>query len=597
VSTLDLGVIGNCAIGALIDRIGRISWCCLPRFDGDPVFCRLLNDAAHIENGGSGLYQVEIANFARAEQYYLKNTSVLVTRLYDKRGAALEITDFAPRFAQYGRMFRPAMLVRLVRPLYGLPRIRIALRPACRYGRERPEVTHGSNHIRYVGTPITLRLTTDAPLAYVMDETPFFLEEPITLILGPDETLARSVTETGRDFLEKTVDHWREWSRALAVPLEWQDAVVRAAITLQLCSFEESGGIIAAMTTSLPEAADSGRNWDYRYCWLRDAFFAVRALNRLGAVATMENYLRYLTNVLGTANGGRIQPVYGIALEDKLVEHEVGSLPGYRGMGPVRVGNQAFEHHQHDVYGQIVLATTQAFFDERLLRPAGIDTFQRLEAVGERAFELHDKADAGLWELRGRTRVHTFSVLMCWAACDRLAKIAAHLGLPARVGHWQGRANRIRQTLLVEAWNDDENAFVGSFGGSDIDASLLLMSEVGFLRADDHRFRGTVEAIERRLRRGNHFLRYDAADDFGVPANAFTICTFWFIEALVAVGRREEAREMFENMLACRNHLGLLSEDIDPATNELWGNFPQTYSLVGLIHCAMRLSRRWEDVL
>ncbi|MFQ5958094.1 MAG: glycoside hydrolase family 15 protein [Alphaproteobacteria bacterium] len=596
-SSLELGVIGNCAFGALVDDSGGIVWCCLPRFDGDPVFCQLLNNSRAIEKGARGVYRIELVDLDRGEQHYVKNTAVLVTRLYDKNGAAVEIMDFAPRFAQFGRKFRPTMIVRRVKPLAGVPQVRVVLRPAYGYGAGTPEVTHGSNHIRFVGPAVTLRLTTDAPLAYLLDETPFFLEEPITLILGPDETLTGRVSDTGRGFREKTIDYWRDWTRTLALPLEWQDAVIRAAITLKLCSFEETGGIVAAMTTSIPESAASGRNWDYRFCWLRDAFFVVRALNRLGAVTTLENYLRYLTNIVGAAEGGYLQPVYGISLERRLAEREVDTLPGYRGMGPVRVGNQAHEHSQHDVYGHVVLAATQAFFDERLLRPAGIDTFRRLEANGERAFELHDKPDAGLWELRQRKRVHTSSMLMCWAACDRLAKIAAHLGLPARVGYWQGRANTVRAAIMKRAWNPEINAFAEGAGSNDVDASLLLMAEVGFLRPDDPRFTGTLAVVEQRLRCGNHMFRYATADDFGPPKNAFTICTFWFIESLAAVGRREEAREMFESVLACRNRLGLLSEDIDPASNELWGNFPQTYSLVGLIHCARKLSHRWEEVL
>ena len=602
-SSLDLGVIGNCAFGALIDDIGNIVWCCLPRFDGDPIFCQLLNGARappEKEAGGPeapGIYKVELIDQVRSEQTYIKNTAVLVTQLYDKAGGAVEITDFAPRFIQLGRMFRPTMIVRIVRPLSGEPRVRVVLRPAHGYGAHKPEITRGSNHIRYISPPITLRLTTNAPLAFVLDETPFFLEETVTLILGPDESLTRPIIETGRDFLENTVEYWRRWSRTLALPLEWQGAVIRAAITLKLCSFEETGGIIAAMTTSIPESADSGRNWDYRYCWLRDSFFVVRALNRLGAVITMEDYLRYLTNIVGTADRGRLQPVYGIALERRLSERQVDTLPGYRGMGPVRVGNQAHEHTQHDVYGHVVLAACQAFFDERLFRPAGVDIFRHLEAVGDRAFEFHDQPDAGLWELRGQARVHTNSALMCWAACDRLAKIAKRLGLPGRRRHWQTRAGKIRDVLLVRAWNAELDTFVDCFDGTEVDASLLLMEEVGFLSADDPRFVATLAAIEKRLRRGSHLMRYDRPDDFGVPENAFTICTFWFIEALAAAGRREEAREMFDDVLACRNRLGLLSEDIDPSSKELWGNFPQTYSLVGLIHCAMRLSQPWEEAL
>ena len=592
---LDLGVIGNCAFGALIDRLGDVVWCCLPRFDGDPVFCRLLDGSA--ADGEDGAFRIELAGFARAEQEYLANTAVLCTRLYAEDGSGVEITDFAPRFFQLGRTYRPTMIVRMIRLIAGIPRVRIVLRPRYDYGARAPEITHGSNHIRYVGPRFTMRLTTNAPLAYVLDETPFILEEPISLIFGPDETLQRSIADSSRLFLDMTVSYWRDWVRQLTVPLEWQEAVIRAAVTLKLSSFEETGAIVAAMTTSIPEIADSGRNWDYRYCWLRDAFFVVRALNRLGAASFMENYLRYLLNILVVAERGALQPVYGIALEPRLAEREVGSLSGYRGMGPVRVGNQAFEHVQHDTYGHVVCAATQAFFDRRLLRPAGRDDFDRLEAAGEQAYRLHDKPDAGMWELRTRARVHTSSSVLCWAACDRLAKIAAHLDLEPRATVWRARAEEVRGTVLARAWNAELESFVESFDGRDLDAGLLLMSEVGFLPAADQRFASTVAAMEKVLRRGDHLMRYVAPDDLGRPQNAFSICTFWYIEALVGLGRIEEARDIFAGMLESRNHLGLLSEDIDPDSGELWGNFPQTYSLVGLINSAMHLSEGWETIL
>ncbi len=596
-SSLDLAVIGNCSYGALIDRLGRVVWCCLPRFDGDPVFCDLLGNRERDDPDAWGYYEIRLDGLVRSEQEYLKNTAVLVTRLYDAEGNGIEITDFAPRFAQYGRTYRPTTMIRHVRPIQGLPRIRVVLRPAYDYGASRPTITHGSNHIRYVGSQIALRVTTDAPVAYVIDETPFFLEAPVTLFLGPDESLTQPVNETSRQFFGSTIAYWRDWVRHLAIPLEWQDAVIRAAITLKMCTFEESGAIIAAMTTSIPEAANSGRNWDYRYCWLRDAFFVVRALNRLGAVDILENYLRYLTNIVASANGEHLQPVYGIALETRLTEREIDSLAGYRGMGPVRVGNQAHEHRQHDVYGNVVLASHQAFIDQRLLRPAGRADFTRLEAVGDQAYLLHQTPDAGMWELRSRASVHTSSSLMCWAACDRLAKIAGHLGLPGRAELWAGRAHEIAEVIKRRAWNDRLGSYVGTFEGDNIDASLLMMYEVGFARCGDERFAATFAAVERTLRRGNHMMRYVVADDFGVPQNAFNICTFWYIEVLAALGRESEAREIFENMLACRNHLGLLSEDLDVESGELWGNFPQTYSLVGLINCARSLTRRWEEVL
>ncbi len=264
---------------------------------------------------------------------------------------------------------------------------------------------------------------------------------------GPDEPFAGDLLATVRGMADDTVGDWREWVRTLAVPLEWQSAVIRAAIALKLCVYEETGAIVAALTTSIPEHADSGRNWDYRYCWLRDAYYVVQALNRLGAVDILENYLGYLRNIVDSANGGHIQPVYGVGLEPALTERIAEHLPGYRGMGPVRVGNQAHEHQQHDVWGQIVLSNVQAFFDERLLRPATDADFHALEPIGERAFELHDKPDASLWEFRGRAAVHTYSSVMCWAACDRLANAAAKLGLAERAHYWTGMAKIIRQTI------------------------------------------------------------------------------------------------------------------------------------------------------
>jgi len=596
-STLDLGVIGNCTFGALVDSCARIVWCCLPRFDSDPVFASLL---AGDDSAAGGCFAIEIEGLERHEQHYIPNTAILVTRLYAGDGSAIEITDFAPRFMLFGRRFRPTTLVRRIAPLTGTPRVRIVLQPRFDWGATAAQTTHGSDHIRPLGGDQVLRLTANAPISYLLGQTPFLLENPISLILGPDEPLNNPVAHTAREFQEHTTDYWLRWVRQLALPLEWQDAVIRAAITLKLCALEETGAIVAAMTTSIPEAPGSGRNWDYRYCWLRDAFFVVRALNSLSEVQTMEHYLRYLNNIVSSADGGAerlLQPVYGIALERRLTEQRVESLPGYRGMGPVRCGNQAFEHKQHDVYGNVVLAASQAFFDRRLRSQQGVLEFERLEAAGVQAYRLHDQPDAGMWELRTRARVHTSSALMCWAACDRLAKIAQHLGLERRARIWAGRAARIHAKVIARAWNQRLGTFVESFDGESVDAGLLLMAEVGFLAPGDPRFRATVAVIERDLRQGPYLFRYAAADDFGAPRTAFNICTFWYIDALARLDRKAEAREIFESMLACRNGAGLLSEDIDPETGELWGNYPQTYSLVGIVNAAMRLSRSWESAI
>jgi GH15 family glucan-1,4-alpha-glucosidase len=593
IADLNLAVVGNCSFNALIDRRARIVWSCLPRFDGDPVFCSLLSGSNG--TGDRGFFDIDIEDFSRSEQYYLRNTAIVVTTLYDTYGSAVEITDFAPRFKQFGRVYRPVMIVRQIRPVIGNPRIRVRLRPAADYGARRPETTHGSNHIRFVAPSASLRLTTDVPMSFVLEEVPFVVEEEHTLILGPDETLLRGIRETGRDYFEQTAQYWREWVRFLSIPFEWQEDVIRAAITLKMCAFEESGAVIAAMTTSIPEAPGTQRNWDYRYCWLRDAYFVVHALNRLGATRTMEEYLRYITNVAATAANGHLQPVYSITLGTQLVERVEPALAGYRDMGPVRVGNQAYEHIQNDVYGSVVMAVAQVFFDQRLELPGNVRIFERLELIGEQAIRVFDTPDAGLWEFRTKARIHTFSAAMCWAACDRLARVARQLRFGVRAGYWQGHADHIRETIMREAWNEGLNSFVDSFGGDALDASLLLLHHLGFVPADDPRFVGTVAAVEKHLKRGDFLLRYAAADDFGEPTNAFTICTFWYIDALAAMGRADEARALFEKVLASRNHVGLLSEDLDLETGELWGNYPQTYSLVGLITSAMRLSKSWEE--
>jgi len=603
-ASLELGLIGNCAISALVDRRARIVWCCMPRFDSPPVFHALLHSAAGgagevPEPACEGSMGVELEGCVRTEQHYDDGTAILRTRLVDGSGNAIEVCDFAPRFRHHERMFRPAQLVRRLRPLSGHPRVRVTVAPCGRWGAERPVLTRGSNHLRFVLPDITLRLNTDLPLTYLLDGQWFSLHDAASLLLGPDETLDGAIEATARSFEEHTSSYWRHWTQRLALPLEWQDAVIRAAITLKLCQFEETGAIVAAMTTSVPEAPNSQRTWDYRYCWLRDAFFVVRALNSLSEVGTMEDYLRWLQDVMRGAGvtGGHVQPLYGIGLESVLTERTEPGLAGYRGMGPVRVGNQASEHFQHDVYGNIVLGAAQAFHDHRLFRRANADDFAVLETMGEQAWALHDQPDAGMWELRSRSRVHTSSSIMCWAACDRLAKAAWCLGLAERSAHWAVRAQHIRGVIMARSWNAERGVFAESFGGRDLDASVLLMAEVGFIDPRDPRFLSTVRALEQVLCDGPHMRRYEGPDDFGRPETSFNVCAFWRIDALARIGQVEQARAHFEALLACRNGLGLLSEDIAPATGELWGNFPQTYSMVGIINGAVRLSKAWDTVV
>ncbi|ATE67171.1 glycoside hydrolase family 15 protein [Rhizorhabdus dicambivorans] len=595
-ATLDLWPIGNCQVSALIDRAGRMVWACVPRVDGDPVFCSLLDDNPPSAEGARGFWEIDLEDCVETSQAYLRNTPILVTRHRDAAGNAIEVVDFCPRHFRHGRMYRPVAFARIVRPVEGSPRIRVRLRPAKAWGAGDPERTRGSNHVRYVLDDMTLRLSTSAPIGWIESERLFRVERPLHFFLGPDESFVGDIGDTLDTMLEHSAHEWRRWVRALATPVEWQEAVIRSAITLKLCQHEETGAIVAALTTSIPEHAGSQRNWDYRYCWIRDAYYTVQALNRLGALDVLESYLEYLRNIVDNAKGGHIQPLYGVGGEATLVEEFALALNGYRGMGPVRVGNQAYEQIQHDAYGQIVLSNAQAFFDQRLYRMAGEEDFRALEKVGERAWAVHDKPDAGLWELRTKSHVHTYSAAMCWAACDRLANAGEALGLAERAAFWRDRAERIRDRIESAAWREETRRISATFGGDDLDASLIQLLDLRFVKPGDERFQGTLRAVEDGLRRGSHMLRYATEDDFGLPHTAFNVCTFWLIEALWLTGRADDARELFEEMLSRRTPAGLLSEDIDPATGELWGNYPQTYSLVGLINCASLLSKPWSAV-
>ena len=598
--TLDLGVIGNCSIAALVDFRARILWSCCPRFDGEPTFCALVYSPSEGEEAPdtqTGLFAIDLEGFVRAETSYLPNTAVMSTVLHDDRGNAVEIIDFAPRFTDHGRMFRPPQLVRRVVPIAGRPRIKVRLRPRFDYGATKPDMTRGSNHIRFVSAHQALRLTTTAPVSYILEERVFVVDRPLVFFFGSDERMQADIERTAREFLDRTIDHWRGWVRSLSIPFEWQEAVIRAAITLKLCNYEETGAIVAALTTSIPEAEGTQRNWDYRYCWLRDAYFVIHALNRLGATRTMEDYIGFINDAVDDSANDRLRPLYSITRESNLDEWVADSLAGYRGHAPVRIGNAAHLQVQNDVYGSVVLASTHAFFDKRLIRTGDEVLFERLEELGLRAVAAFDQPDAGPWELRNTIQVHTFSSLMCWAACDRLAKIATGLGRSERAQFWRAQADRLHDVLSTRAWNDDLQSFVSTFDGKDLDASLLLIGELGFHSNTHERFRSTVQLVQKKLCWDELLFRYIAEDDFGHPKSAFLICSFWLVDALHALGKKDEARQLFEVLLSYRNALGLLSEDVDPKTGELWGNFPQTYSMVGLINSAVRLSRRWEEVL
>jgi GH15 family glucan-1,4-alpha-glucosidase len=600
VTSLSLGLIGNGSIGALIDAQGGVVWSCFPRFDGDPVLCSLLSGDS--PGARPGVFTIELEGMARIEQHYVDDTPILVTRMIDAHGVGVEITDFCPRYyVEEGELFCPRMLVRLITPIGGKPYIAVHVEPAADYGcTKRPHVV-GRGYVTYGGDE-ELRLSADTSMAAIMNGSRLHLDRTIGLIFGLDHPpgdartapgfLRGFVTSFAESMLQRTTRYWRDWSQSLRAPNEWRDAVIRAAITLELNVYEPTGAIIASMTTSIPEAPDSGRTWDYRYCWPRDAFFTADALYRLGDSRTVERYLAFLLKVAAASDDAHLVPIYAVDGKSIPDERIAKCLPGYRGMGPVHVGNKASEQAQHDLYGEAVLTAESQF------QPGtNKELLARLEGFGEHAAKLYEVPDAGLWELRGAERVHTFSSVMCWAACDRLAKYATSLKLVDRAEYWRSRAVNIHEVISRRSWNVKLNAFTATMDGDTLDASLLLMPRLGFIEAKDPRFLGTVAAIESQLKHGDFVYRYVERDDFGVPENAFLVCTFWYIEALAAIGgtRREEARRLFQKVLSARNQHGLLAEDLDPRTLEQWGNFPQTYCMAGIIDCALALSKALSE--
>ncbi|MCR9245697.1 MAG: glycoside hydrolase family 15 protein [bacterium] len=589
------GLIGNCSFNALI-RDGRVVWLCWPRPDSSFVFGELL------DRDRAGVYAIEPAidhADAAGQGYdttvsYVENTNILRT-VFRGDGWAFEVLDFAPRFELFNRWYRPKTLVRIVRPIEGEPRIRVQCKPVYDYGRQEPQVWSSSNHIQFGGFPAPLRLTTNASLTYVRDGTPFLLTRDLHFVLTWGEPLEAPLEETAETFLVQTRDSWRHWVKSGRIPRDWQPEVIRSALALKLHQFDDTGALLAATTTSLPESPGSGRTWDYRYCWLRDAYFTIDAFERLGYAEEMENFLLYLRNLCG--DGQReFQPVYGIDLAADLEESILDHLSGFEGEGPVRIGNQAYAQIQHDVYGELILSMSRLLLDTRFRGAEGIDGAGRLvEGLVSQIDRKLLEPDAGLWELRGSQFVHTFTLLTHWAGARRAVDIAQVLGLPDLGARARSVMARASDYLWQECWNEQIGSFTQAAGRDNLDASSLLALHFGFLRGDDPRAARMVDAIQRQLELPNGMLRrYDVEDDFGVPDAAFTVCTFWLVDALSMVGRQSDARELFESVLARNNGLGLFAEDLLMGCGTQSGNFPQTYSHVGLINAAFRLSRSWD---
>jgi GH15 family glucan-1,4-alpha-glucosidase len=584
----DLGLVGNCQFSALVERTGAVVWCCLPRFDSEPVFSTLL------DAGDGGRFLIGPADGAPGTQRYLDNTNVLETT-FRTAGGAIRVIDFAPRFTQYERTFRPTQLIRIVEPLEGTPRIRVSCEPRLGWSRGVPARLAGSNHVRFEGFPAQLRLTTDIPISYLGGQ-PFALTDRRHLVLAWGAPIEEPLPALCERFLHETVRYWRGWVKQCDVPPMFQQEVIRSALALKLHCFEDTGAIVAAMTTSIPESPGSGRTWDYRYCWLRDAYYALSAFRLLGHFEEREQFVRYLINVASASPDLDLAPLYRIDANVDLEERILSHWPGFGGEGPVRVGNAAVTQRQNDVFGEMVLALSPVYLDDRFSAERSPATLDLLDRLTQKAVSLAGSPDAGIWESRMAPKPQTFSSLMCWAAADRMANVAARCQ-PGREASLRAAAHRIREQIIAEAWDAAAGSFVSTYGGGDLDASLLQMASLRLLPVEDPRLRQTVDAVWRGLGRGGWLMRYRADDGFGAPTVAFTICTFWLVEALATMGRTAEARDLLERARSAFSPLGLLSEDYDVEGPRMWGNFPQAYSHVGLIHAAFAASPRWSEVL
>ena len=579
---MKLALIGNCAYQALVDERARVVWLCWPRFDSSFVFGALLDE----ERGG--VFSIESGTAeTKTQQSYVDNTNILTTRFTSNRGE-FEVVDFAPRFRQYERFFKPTMLVRRLRPVSGEPVVRVRCRPRYDYGRVAPESHHSSNHVQWEMPGGQLRITTDIPLTYIEDESEFLLEHEAWLVLTWGEPLEAALLETCSSFLTRTQAYWERYVKHTALPGRFQREVVRSALALKLHQFEDTGAITAATTTSLPEYPGAGRNWDYRYCWLRDAYFTVRAMRRLGHFDEMEAFLTFLKNL--AAAHPRLQPVYGIAGNSRLQEEILDHLDGYRGNKPVRAGNAAYLQVQHDVYGEMIASLAPFYTDFRFSEHLTDYSHRLVKRLLTRIDQSMEQPDAGIWEIRDDNRIHTFSLLLHWVGGTVAARIFDQLGDDVMKQRAVEITERARD--LIEGCFDPEKGFYGdSTVTNNADAALFMMVNLGYLHPGHPHAESHVRALARELSVNGHLMqRYTHHDGIGDTHATFTVCAFWYVEALARIGHVVEAEQICEKLLSYANHVGLMSEDLDPRDGSQLGNFPQTYSHVGLINAAFAIS-------
>ncbi|MPL85107.1 Trehalase [bioreactor metagenome] len=580
---LNYGAVGNCRTAALISDKGSIDWFCFPDFDSPSVFGKLLDE----KKGGNMSFIV--GNDYRISQRYLEHTNILST-LFEATEGAFEVIDFMPRYKLLDYdYYLPPELYRLIRLKRGTPRFRVNYNPALNYARG--EVGHKTGP-EYVKTYAkanerdTIYLYSGIPYDVIFNQQEVLLQRDEFLLVSYNQKLIPiDMNRVNLEF-QRTRLYWMNWTNRSKKYTAFNEQIERSMLVLKLMSYQRSGAVLAALTTSLPESIGEVRNWDYRFCWLRDASMSIETLVKVGHRGAAERFIAFITGIL-YSKYDRFQIMYGIRGERVLTEYDLPHLAGYKNSKPVRVGNDAYHQMQNDSFGYLMDVIYQYY----LYFPGTLDEiedmFEVVKNIVRTVMEDWRKPDKGIWEIRGDEKHFVLSKVMCWVALDRAEKIAVMLQKGGYADKWRCEAELIKTDVFMQGWKEEIQSFSQTYCNTELDSSLLLMEVYGFINATDPRYKQTVDAIYRKLMYKGLMFRYNNVDDFGIPSSAFTICTFWMVRALYVTGRQAEALNLFETLLSYSNHLGLFSEDLDFDTKSQLGNFPQAYSHLALINTAM----------
>lgn len=585
------GFIGNCTSGALINTDTSIVWLCLPSFDSPSVFASLLDE----KNGG--FFQICPVDLVSSSQHYLDNTAILRTKIETSSGTFV-LDDYMPKYKIEGLSdYCPAEIQRRIKVLTGTPRIRIRFSPMPNYALAPAHLELAPGYIKVMsqkGEYDSFYLYSDIDHNAILNNQPVELHNSSYLLFSYHEKICRPCKDKIYYDYQKTKTYWLDWSARTKVPGKYKKQMIRSAIILKLLTYQPTGAVLASLTTSLPEIIGENRNWDYRFCWIRDAAMMINVYMRLGHWSSAWKFMRFIIDRLPDKHES-LKIMYSIRGTENLEEKILPHLEGYAGSKPVRIGNGAYVQKQNDVYGVLIQNLYTYFKSLRKRNPqTEEEIWTVVRAMVREAIKHWRDPDQGIWEKRNEAKNFVYSKLLNWVAIDRAIRIAHVINKTELIPLWEKERELIRKDILEKGWNDSIQSFTTYYGSSHCDASNLLMLHYGFLPPDDPRMTSTVETTYKRLVENGLCFRYREKDDFGCPENTFTVCTFWMINSLYLTGKKELARKMFENVIDKANHLGLLSEDIEPETGRQTGNFPQGYSHLAMIQTILLFETDYE---